>query len=130
MKNTLKYDFDENLFKLIDSEEWEEVAKTIGKAESEINRLLVGAKTLYFGGGVNVHCVDHFSVSFDPEHDDCVLLNVNDENEGNTEMREAALIAIDKGQRLELERIKGIKDFIVSIKVKNIPSSEPEADEE
>ena len=51
----LTYDFDEDFFRLMVSEEFEKADARVDEIEDEIDGFLSGAKTLYLGNGANIH---------------------------------------------------------------------------
>ena len=51
----LTYDFDEDFFRLMVSEEFEKADARVDEIEDEIDGFLSGAKTLYLGNGATIH---------------------------------------------------------------------------
>lgn len=112
----LTYDFDEDFFRLMVSEEFEKADARVDEIEDEIDGFLSGAKTLYLGNGANIHLSrERFEVSLDTENaeEGYVILIVYDANDA---AREAVQIVISAGERLKLK--KGEDGRIVAIKLK------------
>lgn len=114
----LTYDFDEDFFRLMVSEEFEKADARVDEIEDEIDGFLSGAKTLYLGNGANIHLSrERFEVSLDTENaaEGYAILIVNDAS-GAAGTHEAVRIVISAGERLKLK--KGEDGRIVAIKLK------------
>ena len=113
----LTYDFDEDFFRLMVSEEFEKAADArVDEIEDEIDGFLSGAETLYLGNGANIHLSrERFEVSLDTENaeEGYAILIVYDANDA---AHEAVQIVISAGERLKLK--KGEDGRIVAIKLK------------
>lgn len=112
----LTYDFGEDFFRLMVSEEFEKADARVDEIEDEIDGFLSGAKTLYLGNGANLSR-ERFSVSLDTENaeEGYAILIVYDAS-GAAGTHEAVRIVISAGERLKLK--KGEDGRIVAIKLK------------
>ena len=114
----LTYDFDEDFFRLMVSEEFEKADARVDEIEDEIDGFLSGAKTLYLGNGANIHLSrERFEVSLDTENaeEGYAILIVYDANcAAGTPA--AVRIVISAGELLKLK--KGEDGRIVAIKLK------------
>lgn len=112
----LTYDFDEDFFRLMVSEEFEKADARVDEIEDEIDGFLSGAETFYLGNGANIHLSrERFVVSLNTENaeEGYVILIVYD---ADGAAHEAVQIVISAGERLKLK--KGEDGRIVAIKLK------------